>query len=102
MDPSSILFSDAALAFIANDAPLFATAPYHQRQVDMVIAYRAVTLEGCENISSTGRPYLNAGDLSVPDDANWRSFDFCVRKGLYSGKGHLNGVLSTLGEEFEV
>jgi hypothetical protein len=77
---SAMLFTNASLTFITSDAPLFGTLPSHQGPVDIVIAYRAVTFEGSEHLSSSEGPYLHVGHLSIPESANSSSFHFCVRK----------------------
>jgi hypothetical protein len=86
VNASSLVFSDASLAFITNGAPLFGLAPSHQGVVDVVIAYCAVTSKGSERLSPMEGPYVNVGSLSIPDGVNRSSVDFCVRKGLCSGE----------------
>jgi hypothetical protein len=85
INASSIMFSDASSTFIRNDTPLFGTTPSHQSEVDMVIAYRAVTFDGGEHLSSAEGPYLHVGHLSIPESEDSSSLDFCVRKGFCSG-----------------
>jgi hypothetical protein len=75
---SSILIS-STLLFIASRAPLFGVSPSNVGPFDVVIAYHETTSEGSESLELCEGPFLQVGNLSVPENES-TSFQFCIRK----------------------
>jgi hypothetical protein len=65
----------------------------------MVIAYRETTTEGTESLGLCEGPFLQVGNLSVPEDES-PSFEFCVWKRTIdpcfdNGTGRFEGVIAS-------
>jgi hypothetical protein len=82
INASSITFSRAALTFITNDTALFGTSPSNNGSVDLVIAYRRVTAEHSERLSSLGGPFLHIGNITVSAPES-RLSRLCVRRARF-------------------
>jgi hypothetical protein len=94
---SSILIS-STLLFVTSRAPLFGVSPSNVGPFDMVIAYRETTTESSESLGLCEGPFLQVGNLNVPQDG-WPSFEFCVWKGtigrcLDNGRGRIGNVIA--------
>jgi hypothetical protein len=82
INASTILIS-SSLAFIANDAPLFATAPLNNGSFDLVIGYSRRTFGGMERLSLLEGPFLHIGSLEIPQPDS-RRLAFCIEKADYA------------------
>jgi hypothetical protein len=98
INASKILIYPGPLAIVTGDMPMFGMSPANVGEVDLVIAYRGVTSDWNELLSSLEGPFLHIQNVTVPDSVT-NSSTFCVRKGNFQRcfdekNGRIQGVIA--------
>jgi hypothetical protein len=84
VNAASLMISDASLMFVTNRSSLFGVSPSSRSSFDLFIAYREVTSNQNERLSSLLGPFLHVDHLMIPEPDS-PPFGFWARKGTFNG-----------------